>query len=57
MICCEIVVADAEDVGEADLQPLLAGDVDAGDTCHAVLRSYPCRCLWRGFWQMTITRP
>src|SRR2546421_11305476 len=19
--------------------------------------SYPCRCLWRGFWQMTITRP
>src|SRR5688572_20571864 len=27
-------VADPEDVGERDLQPLLAGDVDAGDTCH-----------------------
>jgi hypothetical protein len=25
---------DAEDVGERDLQPLLAGDVDAGDACH-----------------------
>ena len=26
--------ADAEDVGERDLEPLLAGDVDAGNTCH-----------------------
>jgi hypothetical protein len=26
--------AYAEDVSEADLQPLLAGDVDAGNTCH-----------------------
>src|SRR3954469_14181602 len=26
--------ADAEDVGEADLEPLLAGDVDTGDSCH-----------------------
>src|SRR5262249_39550454 len=25
---------DAEDVGERDLQPLLAGEVDADDTCH-----------------------
>jgi hypothetical protein len=25
---------DPEDVGEGDLHPLLAGDVDAGDTCH-----------------------
>ena len=28
--------ADAEDVGEGDLQPLLAGDVHAGDTGHVV---------------------
>src|SRR5439155_8661019 len=28
--------ADAVDVGERDLQPLLAGDVDAGDTSHGL---------------------
>src|SRR5262249_45598810 len=28
------VAADAVDVGERDLEPLLAGDVDAGDTSH-----------------------
>ncbi len=33
------VQADAEDVGERDLEPLLAGDVDAGDTCHWLLSS------------------
>src|SRR5207237_10568400 len=27
---------DAEDVGQRDLQPLLAGDVDACDACHVV---------------------
>ena len=32
--------ADAEDVGERDLQPLLAGDVDAGDAGH--VRSASC---------------
>src|SRR5215213_99051 len=26
--------AEAEDVGEADLHPLLTGEVDAGDACH-----------------------
>src|SRR5215211_4551139 len=26
--------AEAEDVGEADLHPLFAGEVDAGDACH-----------------------
>ena len=26
--------ADAEHVGERDDEPLLSGDVDAGDTCH-----------------------
>src|SRR5215217_5927670 len=26
--------AEAEDVGEADLHPLVAGEVDAGDACH-----------------------
>mgnify|MGYP003297245678 CR=1 FL=1 len=26
--------ADPEDVGEGDLDPLLAGDVDAGDACR-----------------------
>src|SRR3954451_6591294 len=29
-------LADAIDIGERDLQPLLAGDVDAGDTCHVL---------------------
>ena len=29
-------VADAVDVGEGDLHPLLARDVDASDTCHGV---------------------
>src|SRR3954453_7355158 len=24
---------------------------------RAIGSSYPCRCLWRGFWQMTMTRP
>src|SRR4029077_17365915 len=26
---------DPEDVGEPDLDPLVVGDVDPGDTCHA----------------------
>ena len=46
---------DAVDVGEGDLDPLLARDVDAGDACHR--SSYPCRCLCLGFVQMTITVP
>src|SRR3954453_4724670 len=29
--------ADAEDVGERDLQPLLAGEVDADEACHTVV--------------------
>src|SRR5207248_6895217 len=29
--------ADPEDVGEGNLDPLLTGDVDAGDPCHSVL--------------------
>ncbi len=33
--------ADAEDVGERDLQPLFAGDVDAGDTCHVITPAQP----------------
>ena len=47
--------ADAVDVGERDLDPLLAGDVDAGDACHR--SPYPCRCLCLGLVQMTITVP
>ena len=43
---------DPEDVGQGDLDALLARDVDAGDTCH---RRYPCRCLCLGLVQMTIT--
>src|SRR5919106_1466019 len=54
--------AEAVDVGEADLHPLFAGEVDAGDACHVCLRTsrrsgQPCRCLWRGLGQMTITTP
>jgi hypothetical protein len=30
-------LTDPEDVGERDLQPLLAGDVYAGDSCHVCL--------------------
>src|SRR4051812_12792415 len=29
-----VALADAVDVGERDLQPLLAGQVDAGQSCH-----------------------
>ena len=36
-ISCGAGAPDAEDVGERDLQPLLAGDVDAGDACHVCL--------------------
>ena len=43
---------DAVDVGEGDDEPLFAGNVNAGDACHGDL-SQPCRCLWRGFSQMT----
>src|SRR5919198_1624249 len=35
--------AEAEDVGEADLHPLLTGKVDAGDACHV-----PPRASWPG---------
>ena len=40
---------DPEDVGERDLQPLLAGDVDAGDTCHVITPVSPdaaCGAGW-----------
>ena len=47
--------ADAEDVGEGNHQSLLTGDVDACNACHVAPQ--PCRCLWRGFSQMTCTRP
>jgi hypothetical protein len=44
--------ADPVDVGQADLGALVERDVDPGDTRHQ-----PCRCLCRGFGQMTRTRP
>src|SRR5680860_189232 len=74
---------DSEDVGQRDLEPLLAGNVDTGDACQlnnsrscrlrrpaarAPIRcsagypphgrsSQPCRCLCRGFVQMTRADP
>src|SRR6266496_1364680 len=36
---------DAVDIGERHDGPLLAGDVDAGDTCH-VLPSPAAACAW-----------
>src|SRR4051795_13221054 len=50
-------LADAVDVGERDLHPLLAGQVDAGQSCHVQVLPQPCRCLWRALSQMTMTRP
>ena len=47
--------ADPVDVRQPDLEPLLRGEVDAGDACHGW--SQPCLCLCRGFEQMTIVRP
>src|SRR5688572_29392416 len=38
--------ADAEDVGEGDLDPLLAGDVLAGDTCHLPTPAAVCAWGW-----------
>src|SRR5205085_10962091 len=49
--------ADAVDVRQADLDALVEGDVDAGDASHCSALLQPCRCLWRGFWQITSTRP
>src|SRR4051794_28586150 len=45
---------DTKDVGEGDLHPLLAREIDAGDTCH----DQPCRCLCLGLrLQMMRTTP
>ena len=44
---------DAEDIGQPDFNPLLAGQVDAGDTSHQ-----PCTCLCLGLLsQITRTLP
>src|SRR6266576_3247551 len=47
--------ADSEDVGEGDLDALLPGNVNAGNSCH--LPSYPCLWLCLGVTQMTRTAP
>src|SRR3954451_2048438 len=52
-----VVLADAIDVGERDLHPLLAGQVDAGQSCHVLVLPQPWRCLCRALSQMTMTRP
>ena len=109
-VCCGAGAADPVDVGERDLHPLVAGEIDADETCHMRACSFvlaevcapsrpaappgrrapasdrgwpldrvddardgraggragaawrrcadqPWRCLWRGFSQMTMTRP
>src|SRR4051794_5747319 len=38
-----VVLADAIDVGERDLHPLLAGEVDAGQSCHVLGTPCPYR--------------
>src|SRR3954466_12305217 len=40
--------ADAVDVGERDLEPLLAGEVDAGKTCHVWATTFRLRRSLRG---------
>src|SRR3712207_2095354 len=52
-----VVLADAVDVGERDLHPLLAGQVDASQSCHVQVLPQPWRCLCRALSQMTMTRP
>src|SRR6266550_2571711 len=47
--------ADSEDIGEGDLDALLPGNVNAGNSCH--LPSYPCLWLCLGVTQMTRTAP
>src|SRR6266576_1549463 len=49
------VRADPKDVGERNLDALLAGNVNAGNSCH--LPSYPCLWLCLGVTQMTRTAP
>src|ERR1019366_10564155 len=46
--------SNSVDVGEADLDPLVEREVDARDSCPG---RYPCRCLCRGFVQITSTTP
>src|SRR3712207_4486123 len=50
-------LADPVDVGERDLHPLLAGQVDAGQSCHVQVLPQPCRCLWRAVAQTTTSPP
>ena len=50
---------DPEDVGERDLEPLLAGEVDADKTCHvpcgsSVLRSEVYRTIFPLMWARTL---
>src|SRR5438094_1060445 len=49
------VRADPKDVGERNFDALLAGNVNAGNSCH--LPSYPCLWLCLGVTQMTRTAP
>src|SRR6185312_2816619 len=53
-------LADAVDVGQPDLEPLLVRQIHSGDACQCSplpALSQPWRCLWRGLVQMTMVRP
>ena len=51
-------VADPVDVREAHLDALVERDVYASDPSQVNdLQAQPCRCLWRGFEQITRTTP
>src|SRR5512135_2789439 len=47
---------DPVEIGQRDLDPLLSGDVNTGNSCHAS-PPYPCFCLCLGFSHMTLTIP
>src|SRR5579884_563483 len=51
--------ADPIDVGETDLDSFLSRQINACNSSHEIssLITQPCRCLWRGFSQMTRITP
>src|SRR5690606_33099039 len=52
------LIAHAINVAQRIAQLLASGQIYSSNTCHKLLLGpQPCRCLWRGFSQITRTTP